>query len=94
MFFSVKKGLKIAGKVYTPCICYPVTKILEKTILKLEKEGKVTVYNERVFFQNGKIIKTETMLKEEKREAKKAERKAKKEAEKVIDLSVDESEGF
>ena len=56
MFFSVKRPVKIAGKAYIPCICYPVTKFLERTILKLESEGKAVIYTERVFFQNGKVI--------------------------------------
>lgn len=93
MFFTVKKGIKIAGKVYMPCICYLVTKFLEKTLVKLSNEGKVTFYSEMVFFQNGKIIKTENMLREEKKEAKKAERKAKKEAKKETTV-IDETEGF
>lgn len=80
MFFSVKTALKIAGKVYIPCVCYPLPEVLAPTIDKLVSENKAVKYEERVFFQNGAVIKTEKMLKEEKKEAKKAERKAKKEA--------------
>lgn len=63
MFFSVKRALKIAGKTYIPCICYPVTKFLERTVNKLSDEGKAVIYEDRVFFQNGKVIeKAEVIL--------------------------------
>ena len=100
MFFSVKKTIKIGGKVYKPCICYEVTRALELTLQKLASAGKAVLYDERVFFQNGKIIKTEAMLKAEKKAEKKASRKAKKVSEAkaeettASEESVDESEGF
>ena len=56
MFFSVKSPIKIAGKVFTPCICYEVKEVLVPTIEKLVAEGKARTYPERVFFQNGKVI--------------------------------------
>lgn len=100
MFFSVKRAMKIAGKTYIPCVCYPVTKFLERTVQKLSEEGKVVIYSERVFFQNGKVIKklvvketlTTAKPKKDKKE-KKVEDKA-KEAEVVPLEEVDESEGF
>ena len=64
MYFSVKKTIKIAGKTYIPCICYEVTKALELTVAKLERAGKVATYSEKVFFQNGKVIKKESVVKE------------------------------
>lgn len=106
MFFSVKKTIKIGGKVYKPCICYEVTRTLELTLQKLASAGKVVIYDERVFFQNGKVIKTEAMLKAEKKAEKKAIKKAKKTSEvkaketvnetvaTASEESVDESEGF
>lgn len=60
MFFSVKQPLKIAGKEYTPCVCYPLLKFLEYTVEQLTKENKAVIYAERVFFQNGKVIEPET----------------------------------
>ena len=101
MFFSVKRPMKIAGKTYIPCICYPVSKFMELTVDKLVAEGKASKYNEMVFFQNGKVIPTEKEIKERE----KAERKARKEAEKkaketemgtetVTETIVDETEGF
>ena len=56
MYFSVKRAVRIAGKNYFPCICYPLTDFLKSTVEKLEKEGKAKVYDRFVFFQNGKII--------------------------------------
>ena len=100
MFFSVKREIKIAGKTYIPCVCYPVTKFLERTVQKLSEEGKAVIYSERVFFQNGKVIKkpvvketlTTSKPKKDKKE-KKAENKT-KETETVPLEAVDESEGF
>lgn len=78
MFFTVKRTLSIGGKVYTPCICYPLPRHLEYTIQELEKKGEAVIRNEMVFFQNGKIIPSLA----ERQAAEKAEKKAKKEAEK------------
>lgn len=78
MFFTVKRTLRIGGKVYTPCICYPLPHILEYTVQELEKKGETVIHNEMVFFQNGKIIPSLA----ERQAAEKAEKKAKKEAEK------------
>ena len=100
MFFSVKREIKIAGKTYIPCVCYPVTKFLERTVQKLSEESKAVIYPERVFFQNGKVIKkpviketfTASKSKKDKKE-KKVENKT-KETEVVPLEAVDESEGF
>lgn len=63
MFFSIKTTVKIMGKVYTPCVCYPVTDILAPTIDKMVAEGKAYKYADKVFFQNGKVIeKKETAV--------------------------------
>ena len=56
MFFSVKTPTKIAGKVYTPCVCYPLPDVLKPTIEKMVKEEKAYIYDNKVFFQNGKVI--------------------------------------
>ena len=89
MFFSVKKPMKIAGKTYLPCICYPVSRFMELTVDKLTADGKATKYDEMIFFQNGKVIPTEKELKAKE----KAEKKAKEKAEKKAKI-VDETEGF
>lgn len=56
MFFAVKQPIKIAGKVFQPCICYKLTPLFELNIAKLVAEGRATMYEKEVFFQNGKII--------------------------------------
>ena len=65
MFFSVKTSMKIGSKVYTPCICYPLPETLVPTVDKLVKEGKAYRYEERVFFQNGKVLVKNPAVKEE-----------------------------
>ena len=107
MFFSVKYSIRIAGKVYMPCICYTLTRFLELTVKDLEKQGKATIYDKMVFFQNGKIIEENPVVKENLTVVKpKKEKKAKTvpgkgvndlsaEAELIpLDEVEDESEGF
>ena len=64
MFFSVKHSIRIAGKVYMPCVCYNLTKFLELTVKDLENQGKATIHDKMVFFQNGKIIEEKPVVKE------------------------------
>ena len=64
MFFSVKYSIRIAGKVYMPCICYTLTRFLELTVKDLEKQVKATIHDKMVFFQNGKIIEEKPVVKE------------------------------
>lgn len=107
MFFSVKYSIRIAGKVYMPCICYTLTRFLELTVKDLEKQGKATIYDKMVFFQNGKIIEEKPAAKENlDAEKPKKEKKAKTvpvndvndlaaEGELIpADEAEDESEGF
>ena len=103
MFFSVKHSIRIAGKVYIPCICYNLTKFLELTVKDLEKQGKVTIHDKMVFFQNGKIIEEKPAVKEHlTAEKPKKEKKTKAVSVKEEDISdikeaaevKDESEGF
>lgn len=93
MFFSVKSPMKIAGKVYIPCICYEVTKSLELTINKLVSEDKAVLYTERVFFQNGRVIEKEKTAKKSKKAKKEevvAEVKSEAELEPVVDMTEEE----
>ena len=64
MFFSVKHSIRIGGKVYMPCICYELTKVLELTVKDLEKQGKATIHNKMVFFQNGTIVEDKPVVQE------------------------------
>ena len=56
MFFSVKTSVKIAGKVYIPCVCYALPDFLKPTVEKMVKEEKAYIYDHKVAFQNGKVI--------------------------------------
>jgi hypothetical protein len=110
MFFSVKQPLRIAGKDYIPCVCYPLPRFLEYTVEHLQAEGKVTIYDKMVFFQNGRLIEkaeTKPVVKKVAAEVKpKKEKKTKavpvantedlaKEAEIVpIEEVADDTEGF
>ena len=92
MFFSVKSYTKIAGKVYTPCVCYPLTAVIERTIQNLEKEGKANIYADRVFFQNGKVIEAKKEVKAEKKAAEQKAKEAKEAEEAEKSNEADEAE--
>ena len=93
MFFSVKYAIRIAGKVYMPCICYPLTRFLELTVKNLEKQGKATIHDKMVFFQNGKIIEEKPVVKENlTAEKPKKEKKAKTDPMKDVNDLADEAE--
>lgn len=64
MFFSVIKPIRIGGRIYRPCICYEIASYLRSTVEKLEKEGTVKVYSEKVYFCNGKIVPKQEAIKE------------------------------
>ena len=80
MFFSVKTSIKIAGKVYSPCICYEAKEALIPTIEKLVADGKAYSFKERVYFQNGKVLVKKAELKQADsyEEPKRFEKKGKK----------------
>ncbi len=101
MYFSVKSSVKIAGKVYTPCICYPLSEFLTPTVNKMVEEGKAEIYKEKVFFQNGRVLvkKPKEILMTEKKPSKKAKKEEKVEPEEFVEevekiVTTDESEGF
>ncbi len=78
MFFSVKSAVKIAGKVYIPCVCYPLSDFLRATIEKMVKEEKAYIYDHKVAFQNGKVLEKKAV------EAKPVETKKSKKVKKEI----------
>jgi len=63
IYFSVKDGLKIAGKNFRPCICYKISELHRASIERLAAEGKVRIHDKQVFFQNGKILETKAVNK-------------------------------
>lgn len=101
MYFSVRDTFTIGGKKYRPCICYHTESvILKNTIENLVKKDLAVIYEEKRFFCNGKLVKTEAEKEAEKKARKKAEKKAKKEvsleekAEIVLEENTEETEGF
>ena len=70
MFFSVKSSVKIAGKVYTPCVCYALPDVLKATVEKMVAEGKAYIYDHKVAFQNGKVLEKEVKLVTDKKSKK------------------------
>lgn len=66
IYFSVKDGLKIAGKNFRPCICYKISELHRASIERLAAEGKVRIHDKQVFFQNGKILETKAVSKVKK----------------------------
>ncbi len=100
MFFSVRNTIKIAGKVYKPCICYKVTNTLELTVNKLVAEGKAELYKDYVYFCNGKIVEKKEAVKESlTTDTGKKAKKVKKEVEEDIPSPEEiadnlDSEGF
>lgn len=89
MYFSVKRGIKIGGKAFTPCICYPLPRVLEANVNKLVSEGLAAIHEDYVFFQNGKIIEKKEEVPSTKPE-KRAKRKITKEEAYAEDLVIDE----
>lgn len=83
MFFSVKSAVKIAGKVYIPCICYPLSDFLKATIEKMEKEERAYIYDCKVAFQNGRVLKKVKAKPAETKKIKKAKKEEIKEEEEI-----------
>lgn len=80
IYFSVKDGLKIAGKNFRPCICYKISELHRASIERLAAEGKVRIHDKQVFFQNGKILETKAVSKVKKAKKNTAKIEVKEEA--------------
>ena len=100
MYFCVTTPVKISGKAFHTCICYKLTDTLKSTVEKLVKEGKATIFTEKKFFCNGRVVEKETVVKENlttEKSKKKAKTKTKSsettDVTDVIDIK-DEVEGF
>lgn len=84
MFFSVKSAVKIAGKVYIPCVCYPLSDFLTATIEKMVAEERAYIYDHKVAFQNGKVLEKKVEAKPvETKKTKKAKKEEIKEEEEI-----------
>ena len=87
MFFSVKTPVKIMGKVYTPCVCYPLSDFLVPTIEKMVEEGQAYKFENKVYFQNGKVLEKKPATEE-----KVAVEKTTKKNKKAKELPLEETE--
>ena len=106
MYFSVNEPISILGKTYKPCICYECPAFMIRTVRELADKGKATVFTERRFFCNGKIISTKlnklsytvkkTSHKKEVKSTSKEEPKEVHEQDAELPGEIDESviEGF
>ena len=83
MFFSVKSAVKIAGKVYIPCVCYALPDFLKPTIEKMVAEGRAYVYDHKVAFQNGKVIEKKETTPTSEKKVKKVKKEEIKEEEEI-----------
>lgn len=84
IYFSVKDGLKIAGKNFRPCICYKISELHRASIERLAAEGKVRIHDKQVFFQNGKILETKAVNKVKKAKKNTAKIEVKETTEETI----------
>lgn len=96
MFFSVKSAVKIAGKVYIPCVCYALPDFLKPTIEKMVAEGRAYVYDHKVAFQNGKVIEKKETTPTSEKKVKKVKKEEIKEEEEIPSPEeiADNIEGF
>lgn len=80
-YFSVKRSIKIGGKLYRPCVCYPLPDSLLFTVKSLVDSGVAAVHDEEVYFQSGKMIDSERLARRnaEKSEVKITRKKSHKE---------------
>lgn len=65
MYFSVIKDIKIGGKVYKPCISYPIRPELAATVKSLVLQGKALMQDENIRFANGAPVYPKKIKKQE-----------------------------
>lgn len=56
MFFTVTRDIKIGGKVYKPCISYPLRPELTATVNSLVLQGRALIREEELRFANGSPV--------------------------------------
>lgn len=101
MYFCVTTPVKISGKAFHTCICYKLTDTLKLTVEKLVKEGKATIFTEKKFFCNGKLVEKKTVVKKNLT-TEKSKKKANAKSVEIADVTdvtdvtdvKDEVEGF
>lgn len=93
MYFCVTTPIKIGGKDFHTCICYKLTDTLKLTVEKLAKEGKATIFVEKKFFCNGKLVEKKAVVKESLTTEKTKKKTKTVEVTEATEIK-DESEGF
>ena len=78
MYFSVIRDIKIGGKVYKPCISYPVRPELMATVKSLVLQGKAVMRDEDIRYANGAPVYPKKKVQEPEPEPKSAKKTAKK----------------
>ena len=78
MYFSVIRDIKIGGKVYKPCISYPVRPELVATVKSLALQGKAVIRDEDIRYANGAPVYPKPKKEPKKEPAKVAVKKTSK----------------
>lgn len=75
MFFTVTRDIKIGGKVYKPCVSYPLRPELTATVNSLVLQGRAVIRNEELRFANGAPVYPKVKKEPEKVIVKKSTKK-------------------
>ena len=75
MYFTVTRDIKIGGKVYKPCVSYPLRPELTATVNSLALQGRAVIRNEELRFANGAPVYPKVKKEPEKAEEKKSTKK-------------------
>lgn len=75
MYFTVTRDIKIGGKVYKPCVSYPLRPELTATVNSLVLQGRAIIRNEELRFANGAPVYPKVKKEPEKVDVKKSTKK-------------------
>jgi len=75
MYFTVTRDIKIGGKVYKPCVSYPLRPELTATVNSLVLQGRAVIRNEELRFANGAPVYPKVKKEPEKVDVKRITKK-------------------
>ena len=75
MYFTVTRDIKIGGKVYKPCVSYPLRPELTATVNSLVLQGRAVIRNEELRVANGAPVYPKVKKEPEKVDVKKSTKK-------------------
>lgn len=75
MYFTVTRDIKIGGKVYKPCVSYPLRPELTATVNSLVLQGRAAIRNEELRFANGAPVYPKVKKEPEKVDVKRITKK-------------------